>query len=160
MNKSFTLIEIMIVVVIIGILVGGVAFSYKSTLDQSRYVKALQDMKDIANSARLYFQANGNYPDDMHPTDSVADFDAYPTYLKSWPTPPCPNMVYDWENWNLIPPQTLDSDEILRVTLRKNNPPTYTVIFFYCLETQGVNCNGSWPGQDMRTVAPKTLQCN
>ena len=61
-ERGFTLIEIMIVVVIIGILVGLLAPRIMDRPDQARVVAARNDIQAILGALKLYRLDNGNYP--------------------------------------------------------------------------------------------------
>jgi general secretion pathway protein G len=62
LQRGFTLIEIMIVVVIIGILVGLLAPKIMDRPDQARMVAARNDIQAILSALKLYRLDNGNYP--------------------------------------------------------------------------------------------------
>jgi general secretion pathway protein G len=61
-TAGFTLIEIMIVVVIIGILVGLLAPRIMDRPDQARVVAARADIQAITGALKLYRLDNGSYP--------------------------------------------------------------------------------------------------
>lgn len=61
-QTGFTLIEIMVVVVILGILASIVVPKIVSRPDQARVVKARQDILAIDNALALYRLDNGRYP--------------------------------------------------------------------------------------------------
>jgi len=61
-EHGFTLIEIMIVVVIIGILVGLLAPRIMDRPDQARVVAARNDIQAILGALKLYRLDNGSYP--------------------------------------------------------------------------------------------------
>ncbi len=61
-NKGFSLIEIMVVVVILGILASIVVPKIISRPDEARTVKAKQDVLAIENALDLYRLDNGFYP--------------------------------------------------------------------------------------------------
>lgn len=62
-NKGFTLIEIMVVIVILGILGTIVAPMILKRPDQARITKAKQDLATITAALDLYKLDNFNYPD-------------------------------------------------------------------------------------------------
>ncbi|KTC65848.1 type II secretory pathway protein LspG (plasmid) [Legionella adelaidensis] len=62
MSKGFSLIEIMVVVVILGILASIVVPKIMGRPDEARAVKAKQDILSIQNALDLYKLDNGNYP--------------------------------------------------------------------------------------------------
>ncbi|MDR2400562.1 MAG: type II secretion system major pseudopilin GspG [Deferribacteraceae bacterium] len=59
---GFTLIEVMVVLVIIGILAVAVAPRILSRTDQANVTKAKTDMRTISSALKLYKLDNGNYP--------------------------------------------------------------------------------------------------
>lgn len=87
MRKSlgFTLIEIMVVVVILGILAAIIVPRIMSRPEQARMVKAKQDMSAIQNALDLYKLDNGFYP------SGEQGLQALVTAPSSEPTP---------QNWN------------------------------------------------------------
>jgi general secretion pathway protein G len=62
LQKGFTLIEIMVVVVIIGLLASIVVPSVMSSLDEANVKKARADFKSLQTSLKLYRIDNFNYP--------------------------------------------------------------------------------------------------
>ncbi len=61
-QRGFTLIEIMVVVVILGILAGIVAPSIMGAPDEARVAKAEQDIRAIESALKLYRLDNFRYP--------------------------------------------------------------------------------------------------
>ena len=94
-QSGFTLIEIMVVVVILGILATIVIPKIVNRPDQARLVKAKQDILAIESSLQLYKLDNGVYPSTDQGLEALA---AKPTsspeptewhqYLKSLPKDP------------------------------------------------------------------------
>ncbi|MFC3907602.1 GspG family T2SS major pseudopilin variant LspG [Legionella dresdenensis] len=95
LQKGFSLIEIMVVVVILGILASIVVPKIISRPDEARAVKAKQDVLAIQNALDLYKLDNGFYPStDQGLMALVEKPDSTPTphnwkqYLKSLPKDP------------------------------------------------------------------------
>jgi len=61
-QSGFSLIEIMVVVIIIGLLVAIVAPNVSDSADKSRIQKAKADFKNIQTALQLYKLDNFNYP--------------------------------------------------------------------------------------------------
>jgi len=61
-SKGFTLIEIIVVVVIIGLLAAVIAPNIFSSVDDARTSKSLSDLRAIESALNLYRLDNFNYP--------------------------------------------------------------------------------------------------
>jgi len=61
-NRGFTLIELMVVIIILGILAVYVAPKIMSRPGEARQVKARLDIQNIENALKLYKLDNGSYP--------------------------------------------------------------------------------------------------
>lgn len=97
MNKSqgFSLIEIMVVVVILGILASIVVPRIMSRPDEARMIKARQDVLAIENALELYKLDNGFYPSTdqgllalVEKPDTNPEPANWKPYLKSLPKDP------------------------------------------------------------------------
>jgi general secretion pathway protein G len=106
MNKQrgFTLIEIMVVVVILGILAAIVVPKIMSRPDEARIVKARQDIMAIQSALDLYRLDNGRYPTTDQGLAALVELpnsEPIPTnwksYLKSIPIDPW-NRPYQYLN--------------------------------------------------------------
>ena len=94
-TRGFSLIEIMVVVVILGILASIVVPKIMGRPDEARVVKAKQDVLTIQNALDLYKLDNGLYPSTDQglialvekPTSAPIPRD-WKTYLKSVPKDP------------------------------------------------------------------------
>lgn len=94
-QRGFSLIEIMVVVVILGILAALVVPKIISRPDEARIVKAKQDVLAIQNALDLYKLDNGFYPSNeqglqalvVKPTSNPIPND-WKAYLKSLPKDP------------------------------------------------------------------------
>lgn len=94
-QRGFSLIEIMVVVVILGILAALVVPKIISRPDEARVVKVKQDVMAIQNALELYKLDNGFYPTTdqgiqalVHRPDSSPSPNNWQSYLKSVPKDP------------------------------------------------------------------------
>lgn len=94
-HKGFSLIEIMVVVVILGILASIVVPKIISRPDEARAVKAQQDVLAIQNAMDLYRLDNGFYPSTdqgllalVEKPSSSPEPQKWQQYLKSLPKDP------------------------------------------------------------------------
>ncbi len=63
-KKGFTLIEVLIVVVIVGLLANMAAANFKGKTDEAREVADKASMINIMTALELYEMDKGKYPDD------------------------------------------------------------------------------------------------
>ena len=82
--KGFTLIEILVVVVIIGILAGIVIPKVMNQPDQARIVRAKQDITSIQTALDLYKLDNGSYPTTDQGLTALVEKPTAPPVPDSW----------------------------------------------------------------------------
>ncbi|MCC6740515.1 MAG: type II secretion system major pseudopilin GspG [Planctomycetia bacterium] len=78
-DGGFTLMELMIVLVIIGVLAAAVTPVLVSRADKARVTRAKGDIKHIADQVKLFKMEQNRYPDTME------DLVTKPSYAKDWP---------------------------------------------------------------------------
>ena len=61
-NRGFTLIEIMVVIVILGILAAFIAPKFIGQEEKARYIQAKVQMKSLESALQFYKLDTGNYP--------------------------------------------------------------------------------------------------
>lgn len=71
-ESGFTLVEIMVVIVILGLLATLVARNVMGASDEARETKAQSDVKMIAGAVRSYYAKNGTLPETL---DELAEKD-------------------------------------------------------------------------------------
>ena len=83
-QQGFTLIEIMVVVVILGILAAMVAPKILSRPDQAKITVALSDIETISQALELYRLDNGFYPSTDQGLDALAKKPVIEPEPKQW----------------------------------------------------------------------------
>ena len=70
MKRAFTLVELLVVVLIIGILAAIALPQYEAAVLKSRLATTMSGVKSLAQAAEVYYLANGEYtPDDVNDLD-------------------------------------------------------------------------------------------
>jgi prepilin-type N-terminal cleavage/methylation domain-containing protein len=126
-NRAFTIIELMIVIVIIGILVGLTAGIINSAGLQakSRDAQRISDLKAVQSALEFYFADNLSYPADI--TDLVGG-----SYLNSLPVDPTSDSTIENDN----SPDVCDSSSAF---VYEYNPGGSTYTLFAKLEVASSN---------------------
>ena len=83
-NRGFTLIELMVVIVILGILAMYVAPKIMSRPGEARQVKARLDIQNIENALKLYKLDNGIYPTTEQGLQALVEQPGTGTVPKKW----------------------------------------------------------------------------
>lgn len=83
MHKGFTLIEVLVVVLIIGILASVAAVQYGKAVEKSRAVQALTMLKSIVQAQKVYYMANGAYAQSFDDLDVKLDWPGRDNFLVS-----------------------------------------------------------------------------
>lgn len=96
MQQGFTLIEIMVVIVIIGILAALIVPKIMSRPDQARVIAAKQDIGTIVQALKLYKLDNHSYPTTEQGLDAL---------IKKPTTPPVP---MNWKSGGYLEHLPLD----------------------------------------------------
>jgi general secretion pathway protein G len=65
LRRAFSLIEVMIVVVIIGIMAGVVTYATTGYLEKAKRQRARSDIATYSGAIDAYYLANGRYPDNQ-----------------------------------------------------------------------------------------------
>ncbi|QXD24147.1 prepilin-type N-terminal cleavage/methylation domain-containing protein [Opitutia bacterium ISCC 51] len=95
-KHGFTLVEIMIVVVIIGILAAMAGVAFKHTRDRSIATRVANDLRVFADAFQTYTLENGAYPADVGPGTVASGMEEYiKTSVFTSVTPT--GGRYDWD---------------------------------------------------------------
>jgi prepilin-type N-terminal cleavage/methylation domain-containing protein len=87
--QGFTLVEIMIVVLIIGILLAIAVPNFLNARTQSRLSATLGNLKQIDTAKQQYAMQNG-----LITGAAVTSANLTPTYINTWPTGPLSTSTY------------------------------------------------------------------
>lgn len=116
-SRAFTVIEMIVVVVVIGILAAVAIPRFVGARDDSAVAAAAEDLKAIELALDLYHAQHGSYPPDVNRTQPVPQLDPY-FKIENPFAKPCPiGGVYDWEG----PPSWSPA----QVSIRDNGTNTY-----------------------------------
>jgi general secretion pathway protein G len=83
-QRGFTLIEIMVVVVIIGILIGLVAPNIIGNVDEARVTAAKADISTLVDALERYYMDNSSYPTTDQGLDALVEKPSSPPEPKNW----------------------------------------------------------------------------
>ena len=83
-NQGFTLIELMVVIIILGILAMWVAPKIMSRPDEARQVKARLDIQNLETALKLYKLDNGSYPGTEQGLQALVEMPEAGTIPKKW----------------------------------------------------------------------------
>ena len=105
MHRAFTLIEIVVVVIVIGILAAIAAPKFVGAQADTELTSTAEDLRAIENALSMYYAKNGSYPRDVNRSQAVSVlgpyFKADNPFEKLAPT----GGVYDYEgppNWSPV----------------------------------------------------------
>lgn len=94
-NRGFTLIEIMVVLIIIGLLAALVVPSVMDRPDEARRIKAQQDIRALESALKLYRLDNYRYPSLSEGLEALM---AAPESARNWKGPYLETLPLDpWE---------------------------------------------------------------
>jgi general secretion pathway protein G len=83
-NRGFTLIELMVVIIILGILAMWVAPKIMSRPEEAKQVKARLDIQNLETALKLYKLDNGSYPSTEQGLQALVEMPESGTIPKKW----------------------------------------------------------------------------
>ena len=83
-RKAFTLIELMVVIVILGILAGLIVPRIMGRPDEARRAKAQIQIESLETALKLYKLDNGNYPSTEQGLNALVEPPTIGTAVKNW----------------------------------------------------------------------------
>ncbi|HOU77885.1 MAG TPA: type II secretion system major pseudopilin GspG [Syntrophales bacterium] len=83
-NRGFTLIELMVVIVILGILAGLIIPRIMGRPDEARRAKARVQIESLGTALKLYKLDNGNYPTTEQGLQALVEAPASGALAKNW----------------------------------------------------------------------------
>lgn len=110
-ETGFTLVEILIVMLVIGILAAIVYTVAPNSQERAYRNRAFAEVNTMANAARLYLEKYNVWPDDVN-RDLPAELNEFIDIEDEWPNAPWPGSVYDWDNW------MVNGEQIIQVSIR------------------------------------------
>ena len=114
---GFTIVEILIVIVVIGILAALTISYYSGSREAAYLARGKSDLESIGNAARLYVNKNDTYPPDESRDipAAIKEFIATDAQGSDWPKAPWPGSVFDYESWNIDGDA---GDETIQISIR------------------------------------------
>ncbi|MFB6275910.1 MAG: prepilin-type N-terminal cleavage/methylation domain-containing protein [Halothece sp.] len=97
-QEGFTLLELLIVILILGILSAVALPSLLAQVDKARYAEAKLQMGTVARKLKAYYLEQGHFPPDVYPNISPSGISDFPqTSDGIIPF----NSRYDYESWDV-----------------------------------------------------------
>ena len=91
-TRAFTLIEMLVVVLIIGILAAIAVPKYQLSVEKSRYLQAMLVVDSVWKAQQVYFLENGSY------ANNIDDLDiSVPPYIRKYYNSDS-QVLYSWGN--------------------------------------------------------------
>jgi general secretion pathway protein G len=83
-RKGFTLIELMVVIIILGVLAGLVLPRFMGRTEEAKRTKAKLQIENLESALKLYKLDNGTYPTTQQGLDALVKLPTVGTIPKSW----------------------------------------------------------------------------
>lgn len=119
-QEGFTLVELMIVVVILGILAGIGVQQYGNIQERAKKAADEANKKVLTNAANMWLIMNGGFPGETGATKTFEGKanDLVPNYVDEWPTVPGSNEQY----YTVTITKTVEKDGSERYSIKVTAP--------------------------------------
>lgn len=97
-KKSFTLIELMVVISILGILATLISGNFINSLKKSRDARRKADLQSIQKGLEMYYEDKRSYPTSINFGASLSDPTSGKIYIPKIPNDPVSNNTYLYES--------------------------------------------------------------
>ena len=113
-GRGFTIVELLIVVVVIGILAAMIIMMYIGVTHRAYYNRSMSELSSLASAIQAFQVQNNRYPYDVS-RGIPAEITPYITASSSgsWPTAPWPNSIYDYDDFT-----GSDGNEVVQMSIR------------------------------------------
>lgn len=105
MRTAFTLIEVIIIVIVIGILAAVAAPKFVGAQADTELASTAEDLRAIENAVSMYYAKHGAYPRDVNRSQAVSVLAPYFKADNPFEKPAPIGGVYDYEgppNWSPV----------------------------------------------------------
>ena len=105
MHKAFTLIELIVVIVVIGILAAVSIPKFVDASEETNLTATSEDLRAIVNAVSMYHAKYGSYPRDVNRRQVVGVLDPFFKDTNPFSKPAPIGGVYDYEgppNWSPV----------------------------------------------------------
>lgn len=144
-SRGFTLIELLVVVSVISLLSSIVLTNLNQARAKSNYSQIFSQLRQIRFAVETYYNDFGTYPGDAGPGSMPSGLTPY---LRIWPTPPCPNLNYDW-NYH-------SSGANVNIDVRTTTPSAS--VYWYCVHNAPGTACGTGTS-NFESISNKQISC-
>jgi len=100
MKKAFTLLELLIAIVILGVLAALISGNFITSLKKGRDAKRKADLSNIQKALEMYYEDKKSYPDSIIFGSSLSDPDSGKIYIQIIPKDPISTNTYVYQSNN------------------------------------------------------------
>lgn len=112
-RRGFTIVELLIVVVIIGIVAAIVIVAYRGVTNRAYMSRSQTELETIGKAIQIYYTTNGRYPADVERGVPAEVIETMNGPSSSWPIAPWPDSVYDYDSF-----VGSDGKEVSQISIR------------------------------------------